>query len=93
MDKELIKIMTYQGFKELNQNQYDLYCQINKAYDELRKDEALKLLNLWEKNYPNLKSYLFFNSKEIKSKNYKSWVNPQIKNRLSNLWTELKSKQ
>jgi hypothetical protein len=48
---------------------------------------------LWEKNYPNLKSYLFFNSKEIKSKNYKSWVNPQIKNRLSNLWTELKSKQ
>jgi hypothetical protein len=91
--EQKFRILTNQGYKELNQEQYDLYNQINNAYNELRKDDALKLLNLWEKNYSNLPSYLFFHPKEIRSKYYKSWIDPKIKNRLSNLWSELKQNQ
>jgi hypothetical protein len=89
--EDVVKILTHQGFKRLDKLQYELYSEIWKSYKELRKDDALRFLNEWESKYPNLHSYLFFYHKVIRSKDYKSWVDPKFTENLNNKWINSKN--
>jgi hypothetical protein len=88
--EDVVKILTHQGFKSLDKSQYELYSEIWKSYKELRKDDALRFLKEWESKYPNLHSHLFFYPKEIRSKDYKSWVDPKFTENLNNKWINSK---
>ena len=87
---DVVRILTNQGFKSLDKLQYELYSEVWKSYLELRKDDAIRFLNDWELKYPNFPSHLFFYPKEIRSKNYKSWVDPTLSEKLNNKWINLK---
>ena len=73
INEQEYKILTHQGFKTLNQSQYDLHEKILDAYFAKEKNDALKFLLHWEENYPELPSHLFFYTKDIKNKNYIHW--------------------
>lgn len=92
IQEEEVRILTHQGFKSLDKPQYELYSEVWKSYKELRKDDALRFLKEWESKYPNLQSHLFFYPKEIRSKDYKSWVDPNFTKKLNNKWMNLKNK-
>jgi hypothetical protein len=89
--EDVVKILTHHGFKSLDKCQYELYSEVWKSYKEHRKDDALRFLKEWESKYPNLHSHLFFYPKEIRSKNYKSWVDDKFTETLNNTWIKLKN--